>query len=107
MNTVGTCGTDSTPLVSKSTSAVLTSIYSLFLSQILRRVREAVGPDYPVGIKLNSADFQKGGFEEADSLQVLSTPTSVGGVCIFFPYILDYSEWLEAEGVDLVEVRLI
>ena len=32
--------------------------------------REAVGPDFPVAVKLNSADFQKGGFAFEDSLQV-------------------------------------
>ncbi|MEM7359095.1 MAG: NADH:flavin oxidoreductase/NADH oxidase family protein [Pseudomonadota bacterium] len=30
--------------------------------RVIRAVREAVGPDFPVAAKLNSADFQKGGF---------------------------------------------
>lgn len=47
-------------------------------------VREAVGPNFPVAVKLNSADFQKGGFEFEDSLQV--------------------AQWLEAAGVDLLEI---
>lgn len=47
-------------------------------------IRAAVGADYPVAVKLNSADFQKGGFDFADSLQVV--------------------EWLEQAGVDLIEI---
>lgn len=47
-------------------------------------VRAAVGPDFPVSVKLNSADFQKGGFAFEDSLQV--------------------AQWLEAAGVDLLEI---
>ena len=47
-------------------------------------VRKAVGPDFPVSVKLNSADFQKGGFDFEDSLQVV--------------------QWLEQAGVDLIEI---
>ena len=47
-------------------------------------VREAVGPDFPVSVKLNSADFQKGGFALEDSLQVV--------------------QWLEQASVDLIEI---
>ena len=47
-------------------------------------VRKAVGPDFPVSVKLNSADFQKGGFDFEDSLQVV--------------------QWLEHAGVDLIEI---
>ncbi len=54
------------------------------LLEIVRRSRAAVGPGFPISVKLNSADFQKGGLTEADSLQVI--------------------EWLEAEGIDLLEV---
>jgi hypothetical protein len=43
-----------------------------------------VGPEFPVAVKLNSADFQKGGFAFEDSLQVV--------------------QWLEQAGVDLVEI---
>jgi 2,4-dienoyl-CoA reductase-like NADH-dependent reductase (Old Yellow Enzyme family) len=55
-----------------------------FLLEAVRRVRAAVGPAFPVSVKLNSADFQKGGFAFEDSLQV--------------------ARWLEAEGVDLLEI---
>ena len=33
-----------------------------FLLETVKAVRAAVGPDFGVGVKLNSADFQKGGF---------------------------------------------
>jgi len=54
------------------------------LLDIVTTVREATGPDFPVAVKLNSADFQKGGFAFEDSLQV--------------------AEWLEQAGVDLIEI---
>ncbi len=40
------------------------------LLEAVAAVRAAVGPDFPVAVKLNSADFQKGGFAFEDSLQV-------------------------------------
>ncbi|UTW54699.1 NADH:flavin oxidoreductase/NADH oxidase family protein [Kordiimonas sp. SCSIO 12610] len=55
-----------------------------FLLEIIAAVREAVGPEFPITVKLNSADFQKGGFDFNDSLQVV--------------------EWLEAASVDLIEI---
>lgn len=55
-----------------------------FLLEIVAAVRAAVGPDFPVSVKLNSADFQKGGFDFGDSLQVV--------------------KWLEAASVDLIEI---
>ena len=54
------------------------------LLESVRAVRNAVGPSFPVGVKLNSADFQRGGFDFNESLQV--------------------AKWLEAEGVDLLEI---
>jgi 2,4-dienoyl-CoA reductase-like NADH-dependent reductase (Old Yellow Enzyme family) len=54
------------------------------LLDVVNAVRGAVGPDFPVAVKLNSADFQKGGFAFEDSLQVAG--------------------WLEAAGVDLIEI---
>jgi 2,4-dienoyl-CoA reductase-like NADH-dependent reductase (Old Yellow Enzyme family) len=35
---------------------------SRFLIEIVRAIRAAVGPGFPIGVKLNSADFQRGGF---------------------------------------------
>lgn len=55
-----------------------------FLLEVVAAVREAVGPDFPVTVKLNSADFQKGGFNFEDSLMVV--------------------QWLEAASVDLIEI---
>ncbi len=54
------------------------------LLEVVASMRAAVGPDFPVAVKLNSADFQKGGFAFEDSLQV--------------------AHWLEEAGVDLVEI---
>ncbi|MFN3431115.1 MAG: NADH:flavin oxidoreductase, partial [Candidatus Sericytochromatia bacterium] len=55
-----------------------------FLLAITRATREAVGPDFPIGVKLNSADFQRGGFDEAESMAVVQA--------------------LDAEGIDMLEV---
>ena len=55
-----------------------------FLLDIVTAVRAAVGPGFPVSVKLNSADFQKGGFDFSDSLKVV--------------------RWLEAASVDLIEI---
>ncbi len=55
-----------------------------FLLEVLRAVRRAVGPSFPVGVKLNSADFQRGGIGEDDALAVV--------------------EALSAEGADLLEI---
>ena len=55
-----------------------------FLREVVRAVRGVVGGRVPVGVKLNSADFQRGGFAEGESMQVLGM--------------------LEAEGVDLIEI---
>jgi len=38
--------------------------------QVLKRVREAIGPDFPVFIKLNSEDFVPGGLTVEDMLQI-------------------------------------
>ena len=54
------------------------------LLDCVRTVRESVGQGFPVAVKLNSADFQKGGFAFEDSLQV--------------------AQWLEAAGVDVIEI---
>ncbi|NUS44020.1 MAG: NADH:flavin oxidoreductase/NADH oxidase family protein [Mycobacteriaceae bacterium] len=43
-----------------------------FLVEVLRRVRAATGPDFAVSVKLNSADFQRGGFTEEQSRAVVA-----------------------------------
>jgi len=42
-----------------------------FLLEVYRTIRKKVGPDFPVGIKINSADFQRGGFTEEESMEVV------------------------------------
>ncbi|CBL45706.1 Predicted NADH:flavin oxidoreductase [gamma proteobacterium HdN1] len=41
-----------------------------FALEILRAIRQEVGAGFPVGIKMNSADFQRGGFTEEESMVV-------------------------------------
>jgi 2,4-dienoyl-CoA reductase-like NADH-dependent reductase (Old Yellow Enzyme family) len=55
-----------------------------FLLEVVRAVRRAVGPDFPVALKLNSDDFRKGGFSHAECLRVV--------------------QWLNDESLDLLEV---
>ncbi len=55
-----------------------------FLIEALRAIREAVGPDYPVLVKMNSRDFIEGGLELDDAL-------AVGAM-------------LEKEGIDAIEL---
>jgi len=54
------------------------------LIETVRAVRAKVGPDFAVAVKLNSADFQKGGFSFEDCLAVV--------------------DLLNKEGLDLLEV---
>lgn len=49
-----------------------------FVLSIYNAIREQVGADFPIGIKLNSADFMKGGFTEEDSMQVVKTLADAG-----------------------------
>lgn len=54
------------------------------LLHICERIRAELPEDFILSVKLNSADFQKGGLTHEDSLQI--------------------AEWLEDRGVDLLEV---
>lgn len=49
-----------------------------FLIEIYFAIREKVGPNFPISVKLNSADFQKGGFSEEDSLLVVLELEKIG-----------------------------
>ena len=49
-----------------------------FVLAVYTAIREQVGADFPIGIKLNSADFMKGGFSEEDSMQVVKTLADAG-----------------------------
>ena len=55
-----------------------------FLLQVIRHTRAVVRSDFAVSVKLNSADFQTGGFTDSESATV--------------------AKWLQDCGVDLIEV---
>jgi len=55
-----------------------------FVVAVYRKIREKVGEHFPIAIKLNSADFQKGGFSEEESIEVVKI--------------------LSKEGIDLIEI---
>jgi 2,4-dienoyl-CoA reductase-like NADH-dependent reductase (Old Yellow Enzyme family) len=48
------------------------------LWEVLRSVRQAVGSEYPVLVKLNSEDFAEGGFSLADMLELSATLEKAG-----------------------------
>ncbi len=54
------------------------------LRRVVQGIRAAVGPEFPISVKLNSSDFQKGGFSHEECLQVV--------------------KWLEEDTVDLLEI---
>lgn len=49
-----------------------------FVVEVYRAMRAAVGSDFAIGIKLNSADFQKGGFSHEDSVAVAKKLSDLG-----------------------------
>ncbi|WP_438313013.1 NADH:flavin oxidoreductase/NADH oxidase family protein [Sporosarcina sp. FA9] len=49
-----------------------------FLEETYNEIRKQVGKSFPIGIKLNSADFQKGGFTEDESMEVLQKMSEIG-----------------------------
>ena len=49
-----------------------------FVLRVLSAMRDATAPNFPIGIKLNSADFQRGGFSEEESLDVMSALAEAG-----------------------------
>lgn len=57
---------------------------SRLLLRLVDEIRKVVGADYPISVKLNSSDFQKGGFTEEESLTVIKS--------------------LEKAGIDLLEI---
>lgn len=57
---------------------------SRFALEIYRNMRSKVGDDFPLSIKINSADFQRGAFTEEESMVVI--------------------QMLDQEGMDLIEV---
>ncbi len=61
------------PLSNKRTDAWGGSLENRarLLLDVVKAVRAAVSPGFCVSVKLNSADFQRGGFDEADSTEVV------------------------------------
>ena len=55
-----------------------------FLLEVVSAIRLRVGPDFPIAVKLNSADFQRGGFSFEDSQVVAG--------------------WLDDATIDLIEI---
>jgi len=55
-----------------------------FCMEAYKNMRSKCGADFPIGIKINSADFQRGGFTEEESMQVI--------------------QWLDEAGMDMIEV---
>jgi len=49
-----------------------------FVLAVYAEIRRQVGPDFPVGIKLNSADFQRGGFTEEESIETIRALADAG-----------------------------
>lgn len=49
-----------------------------FVLEVYKAIRAEVGAGFPVSIKLNSADFQRGGFTEAESMTVIDALASAG-----------------------------
>lgn len=49
-----------------------------FLLEVYKEIRKQVGVDFPIALKLNSADFQKGGFTEEESLATIETLSAIG-----------------------------
>jgi 2,4-dienoyl-CoA reductase-like NADH-dependent reductase (Old Yellow Enzyme family) len=44
---------------------------SRLLLNTMQSIRATVGPDFPIGIKLNASDFQKGGFTHAECIELV------------------------------------
>jgi len=49
-----------------------------FVLEIYKNMRAKVGPEFPLSIKINSADFQRGAFSEEESMEVIQMLDQVG-----------------------------
>lgn len=49
-----------------------------FLLEVYKEVRQQTGNDFIIAVKLNSADFQRGGFSEEDAIQVAKAVSQAG-----------------------------
>ncbi|TXJ76425.1 NADH:flavin oxidoreductase/NADH oxidase family protein [Streptomyces lavendulae] len=68
------------PLVNKRTDGWGGSLENRarMLLDVVREVRAAVSPSFAVAVKLNSADFQRGGFDADDARQVIELLAPLG-----------------------------
>lgn len=75
-----------TPLVNQRTDQWGGSLENRarLLLEIVKSIRAACGPGFLIGVKMNSSDFQQGGFDSEDSLKVAA--------------------WLEQAGLDHLEI---
>lgn len=48
------------------------------LLSVVKQTRKSVGHEFPLSVKLNSADFQRGGFDESDALFVIKELEKLG-----------------------------
>jgi 2,4-dienoyl-CoA reductase-like NADH-dependent reductase (Old Yellow Enzyme family) len=48
------------------------------LLEIIQKTRKVVGNNFPISVKLNSADFQRGGYDEADAFWVIQQLEELG-----------------------------
>ena len=49
-----------------------------FVLEVYRAIKAEVGDTFPIGIKLNSADYMKGGFDDQDSMAVVQSLAEIG-----------------------------
>lgn len=101
------------PLFNKRTDAYGGSIQNRFrvIGEVIDAVRMAVGPGFPVGIKINSTDKLEGGLTEEEAIEVVrlldrtsvdlidvsggtyfpGAPASSDGVSVTGPYFADFA----------------
>lgn len=101
------------PLFNKRTDAYGGSVENRFrvIGEVIDAVRNAVGPDVPIAIKINATDKLEGGLSEAEALEVVrlldrtsvdlidvsggtyfpGAPASSDGVSATGPYFADFS----------------
>ena len=48
------------------------------LIEVIKSIKAAAGADFPISVKLNSSDFQKGGYDEDDCIHVVRMLNAVG-----------------------------
>lgn len=49
-----------------------------FVLEVYKAIRKKVGDQFPIGIKINSADFSKGGFSAEDAIEVAKVLSETG-----------------------------